>query len=61
MIEKKRLYPTVSEEQKKSDLKSELGLTNTAISKGGGMPMQKSLEKPRDSEWQTVSDLQDAC
>ena len=61
MIETKRLYPTVSEEEKKTALKSELGLTDTAISKGGGMPMQKSLEKPRDSERQTVSDLQGAC
>ena len=37
MKARKRLYPTVKEERDREVLKNKLGLTRTAISKGGGM------------------------
>ena len=53
MKARKRLYPTVREEREREVLKNKLGLTRTAISKGGGMPKPKSLEKVRAKERRT--------
>ena len=50
MNAKKRLYPTVREEREREVLKNKLGLTRTAISKGGGMPKPKSPEKVHPKE-----------
>ena len=50
MNERKRLYSTVREEREREDLKGQLGLTRTAIAKGGGMPKPTSQEKVRPKE-----------
>ena len=50
MKARKRLYPTVREEREREILKTKLGITHTAISKGGGMPKPKSLEKVHPKE-----------
>ena len=52
-----RLYPTVREERERKVLKSKLGLTRTAIAKGGGMPNPKSQEKVGAKERRVVTDL----
>ena len=50
MNERKRLYSTLREEREREDLKVKLGLTRTAIAKGGGMPKSTSLEEVRTKE-----------
>ena len=52
MKERKRLYPTVREERERKVLKNKLGLTRTAIAKGGGMPKPKPQERVRAKERQ---------
>ena len=52
MNERKRLYSTVREEREREDLKKKLGLANTAIAKGGGMPKGTSQEEVRTKEHQ---------
>ena len=47
MNERKRLYSTVREEREREDLKNKLGLSRTAIAKGGGMPKPTSQKKVR--------------
>ena len=45
MKERKRLYPTVREDREREQLKRSLGLVDTAIAKGGGMPQRRSQEE----------------
>ena len=45
MNERKRLYPTVREDREREDLKRKLGLVDTAIAKGGGMPQANVKER----------------
>ncbi len=52
-----RLYPTVREERERKALKNRLGLTRTAIAKGGGTPKPKSQEKVGAKEHRVVTDL----
>ena len=52
-----RLYPTVREERERKALKNKLGLTGTAIAKGGGMPKRKSQEKVGAKERRAVTEL----
>ena len=58
MKERKRLYPTVREEREREVLRKKFGLSRTAISKGGGMPKSKSLEKVRPKDAGRVTDLE---
>lgn len=45
MKERKRLYPTVREDREREQLKRSLGLADTAIAKGGGLPQRRSPEE----------------
>ena len=47
MSERKRLYPTVKEDREREHLKRKLGLVDTAIAKGGGMPQRTSKDEMR--------------
>ena len=47
MNKRRRLYSTVREEREREDLKNKLGLCDTAIAKGGGMPKPTSRKKVR--------------
>lgn len=47
---RKRLYLTLREERERDNLKNKLGLTRTAIAKGGGMPKPRSQEEVRTKE-----------
>ena len=50
MTERKRLYPTVREDREREQLKRSLGLIDTAIAKGGGMPQRDDLGKKRQDK-----------
>ena len=53
MNERKRLYPTVSEDREREPLKRTFRLDRTAIAKGGGMPQRTEREQAASDEQAT--------